>query len=136
MTGQHDETTQIIHIKLAVAPRVLIVEDDPLAAERLRGLIMAAGFEARCVSNGAAALAALRKDFTPIVITDRVMPDMDGLALCRTIRSEQFESYVYVMLLTVQDSEEDVLAGLDAGADDYLSKKATRSCSSSPSAFP
>src|SRR5262245_1378663 len=116
MTGQHDETTQIIHLKLAVAPRVLIVDDDPLACERLKALIMAAGFEVRCASSGAAALAALRKDFAPIVITDRMMPDMDGLTLCRTIRTEQFDGYVYVLLITIQDSEEDVLAGLDAGA--------------------
>jgi diguanylate cyclase (GGDEF)-like protein len=123
MTGQHDETTQIFQVKLAVAPRVLIVDDDPLACEYLKASITAAGFEVRCVSSGAEALAALRNDFAPIVITDRLMPDMDGLALCRTIRSEQFEGYVYVMLITSQDSEADVLAGLDAGADDYLSKK-------------
>jgi diguanylate cyclase (GGDEF)-like protein len=123
MIGQHDETTQIVHFKVAVEPRVLIVDDDPLAAERMKALIMAAGFEVRCVSSGAAALAALRKDFAPIVITDRVMPDMDGLTLCRTLRTEQFDGYIYVMLITIQDSEQDVLAGLDAGADDYLSKK-------------
>jgi diguanylate cyclase (GGDEF)-like protein len=50
---------------------------------------------------------------------------MTGLTLCRTIRDERFSSYVYVMLLTVQDAEADILAGLDAGADDYLSKRAS-----------
>ena len=54
---------------------------------------MAAGFDARFLSSGAAALSTLRKDFTPIVITDRDMPDMDGLTLCRTIRTERFSGY-------------------------------------------
>jgi len=119
------DTTVIVDMSRPVAPRVLIVDDDPLVCERLRSLVMAAGFSARSVSSGAAALAALRKGFTPIVITDRDMPDMDGLALCRAIRDERFSSYVYVMLLTVQDGEADILAGLDAGADDYLSKRAS-----------
>jgi diguanylate cyclase (GGDEF)-like protein len=118
------DTTVVVELRQPVAPRVLIVDDDPMVCERLRSLVMAAGFSARAVSSGAAALSALRKSFTPIVITDRDMPDMDGLTLCRTIRDEHFASYVYVMLLTVQDAEADILAGLDAGADDYLSKRA------------
>lgn len=125
MTDDIGDTTIIIGLKdaVAVAPKVLIVDDDPLVCERLRGLVMAAGFEVRTVSSGAAALASLHKDFSPIVISDRIMPDMDGLTLCRTIRSETFTGYVYVLLLTMQDSEQDILAGLEAGADDYLSKR-------------
>jgi two-component system cell cycle response regulator len=125
MTDDLGDTTILIGLKeaVAVAPKVLIVDDDPLVCERLRGLVMAAGFEARAVSSGAAALASLHKDFSPIVISDRMMPDMDGLTLCRTIRGEQFAGYVYVLLLTMQDAEQDILAGLDAGADDYLSKR-------------
>jgi two-component system cell cycle response regulator len=124
MTEDFGDTTIIgIHDAPAVAPKVLIVDDDALVRERLRSLVMAAGFEVRAVTSGAAALASLRKHFSPIVISDRMMPDMDGLTLCRTIRSEQFAGYVYVLLLTVQDAEQDILAGLDAGADDYLSKR-------------
>jgi diguanylate cyclase (GGDEF)-like protein len=125
MSEDFGDTTIIMGLKeaVAVAPKVLIVDDDPLICERLRGLVMAAGFEARSVSSGAAALASLRKDFSPIVISDRMMPDMDGITLCRTIRSERFAGYVYVLLLTVQDAEQDILAGLEAGADDYLSKR-------------
>jgi diguanylate cyclase (GGDEF)-like protein len=125
MTDDFGDTTVILGLKeaVAVAPKVLIVDDDPLVCERLRSLVLAAGFEARAVSSGAAALASLHKDFSPIVISDRMMPDMDGLTLCRTIRNEQFAGYVYVLLLTMQDAEQDILAGLDAGADDYLSKR-------------
>lgn len=53
------------------------------------------------------------------------MPDMDGLALCRAIRAESFPGYVYILLLTARDTQEDIVAGLDAGADDYLSKRVT-----------
>jgi two-component system, cell cycle response regulator len=127
MTEDFGDTTIIIGLKeaVAVAPKVLIVDDDPLICERLRSLVMAAGFEVTTAASGAAALESLRKDFSPIVISDRMMPDMDGLTLCRTIRDERFESYVYVLLLTVQDAEQDILAGLDAGADDYLSKRSS-----------
>ena len=127
MSDDFGDTTIIAGLRLtfAVEPKVLIVDDDPLVAEHLKGLVMAAGFEAHTVGSGAEALATLRKDFCPIVITDRVMPDMDGLTLCRTIRSEQYAGYVYMLLLTIQDAEQDILAGLDAGADDYLSKRAS-----------
>ena len=72
-----------------------------------------------------AALALLKEQFTPIVIMDRNMPGMDGLALCRLIRKQDWPGYIYILLLTVQDAEEDILAGLDAGADDYLSKRSS-----------
>lgn len=119
------DTTEMLAMPSVIRPKVLIVDDDPLVCERLTALVAAANFEVRSVSCGAAALAALRKDFAPIVITDLHMPDMDGLTLCRTIRGEHFDSYVYVVLLTTKDTEEDILQGLEAGADDYLSKRAS-----------
>jgi diguanylate cyclase (GGDEF)-like protein len=118
-----EETTQVIQLNVHIAPRVLIVDDDSLVAEHLAELVRKAGFEAELAHSGAAALAALRRRFAPVVISDRNMPDMDGLTLCRTIRSEQYDGYVYVILLTVQDAEADILSGLEAGADDYLSKR-------------
>jgi diguanylate cyclase (GGDEF)-like protein len=121
------ETTQITRMHIAPTPRVLIVDDDPLMAEHLEQLVSAAGFETETAISGTAALAAMRKQFSSIVITDLHMPDMDGLTLCRQLRDEQFHSYVYVMLLTAQDAEQDVLAGLEAGADDYLSKRISSS---------
>jgi two-component system, cell cycle response regulator len=119
----HEETTQVIDLSAHVAPRVLIVDDDPLVAEHLEALVRKAGFEVEIVHSGAGALAALRRQFAPVVISDRNMPDIDGLTLCRTIRSEQYDGYVYVILLTMQDAEADILSGLEAGADDYLSKR-------------
>lgn len=122
-TMDYLDTTQITTAPTALIPKVLIVEENVAVGEQLTELVGAAGFQARVVSTGASALAALREDFSHIVIADVAMPDMDGLTLCRTIRSEPFDSYVYVVLLTAQDSDQDILAGFEAGADDYLSER-------------
>ncbi len=118
-------TTRILKLDLASAPRVLLVDDDELVLARLQGLVAAAGFEVCTASDGSEALASLERDFTPIVILDLNMPGLDGLAVCRTIREQDWPGYVYILLLTAQDAEEDVLEGLHAGADDYLSKKSS-----------
>jgi two-component system cell cycle response regulator len=122
-----DETvvTQMLPA-LAIVPRVLLVDDDEIVIERLRDLITAAGYAVTTASSGDEALAALEREFAPIVILDRNMPGMDGVELCRTIRlGKHYPGYVYIMLCTAHDSEEDILSGLDAGADDYLSKRAS-----------
>jgi two-component system, cell cycle response regulator len=115
--------TQIQPILASVTPRVLLVDDDELVVERLRDLVTAAGFEVITASDGESALVALATQFAQIVILDRQMPGMDGLAVCRRIRATQYPGYVYIMLITAHDSEDEILAGLDAGADDYLSKR-------------
>src|SRR3569832_2367797 len=104
---------------LVVAPRVLLVVDDEIMVERLRDLVTAAVFEVITASDGESALVSLATQFAPIVILDRRMPGMDGLAVCRRIRATQYPGYVYIMLMTAHDSEDEILAGLDAGADDY-----------------
>jgi two-component system, cell cycle response regulator len=111
---------------LMIAPRVLLVDDDEIVLERFRDLISAAGYEVLTATSGAAALALLQSEFAPIVILDLNMPGMDGLELCRQIRSgPHYPGYVYIMLCTAHDSEDEILAGLNAGADDYLSKRAS-----------
>ncbi len=111
---------------LAIVPRVLLVDDDEIVIERLRDLITAAGYAVTTAMSGAEALASLEREFAPIVILDRNMPGMDGVELCRTIRlGRRYPGYVYIMLCTAHDSEEDILSGLNAGADDYLSKRAS-----------
>jgi len=109
-----------------LVPRVLLVDDDEIVIERQRDLITSAGYEVASVSSGAAALEALSTEFAPIVILDRNMPGMDGLELTRAIRSgTNYPGYVYIMLCTAHDSEDEILTGLNAGADDYLSKRAS-----------
>lgn len=120
-----DAFTLIARPQITVERTVLLVDDDELVLAHLSELVRAAGFEVHTASDGAQALAFLSRQFSPIVITDLNMPAMDGLALCRAIRQQAWQGYVYLLLLTVHDAEEDILAGLAAGADDYLSKRAS-----------
>jgi diguanylate cyclase (GGDEF)-like protein len=119
------EDTAIFTTTITIAPKVLLVDDDEIVIEYLKPMVEAAGFEVLTATSGEAALKGLAENFAPIVILDRNMPGMDGLEVTRAIRANIFPGYVYVMLLTVQDGEEDILAGLGAGADDYLSKRAS-----------
>ena len=120
-----ETATQTLALPAMHMPAVLIVDDDELILERLKLLILEAGYEVFTASGGDAALAALQKKFMSIVIVDRNMPGMDGLALCRAIRQRTWTGYVYLMVLTAHDAEEEVLLGLRAGADDYVSKRAS-----------
>ena len=104
--------------------RVLVVDDDDLVRARLTALLRNAEFEVEAASNGEDALRIMGSRHCQVLLTDWQMPDMDGLTLCRIVRSEHAESYVYVLMLTVRDSKEDLLKGLGAGADDYVVKSA------------
>jgi two-component system cell cycle response regulator len=118
-----DDTAQVLKLDLPVAPMVLIVDDDELVLARLQELVEAAGYRVRTAANGVEALTCLVESAASIVVTDLNMPQMDGIDLCRRIRAHLWPGYVYVILLTVRDEAKNVLAGLDAGADDYVSKR-------------
>jgi diguanylate cyclase (GGDEF)-like protein len=118
--------TQIRPALLTITPRVLLVDDDEIAVERMRILVEAEGYEVATASSAEGALAELQREFAPIVILDRNMPGMDGLELCRAIRDgAHYPGYVYLILCTAHDAEEEILSGLNAGADDYVSKRAS-----------
>jgi two-component system cell cycle response regulator len=123
MRNDEDDTEQILKLDLPIAPTVLIVDDDELVLARLEELVSAEGYRVRTASTGSAALDLLEQSPASIVITDLNMPGMDGLDLCRRIREHAWPGYVYIVMLTVRDEEKDILAGLDAGADDYISKR-------------
>lgn len=92
----------------------------------LEKTLIKAGYEVVSVKDGREALTSFGKRFFPILITDWIMPGMDGLQLCRTIRKKVFAGYVFIFLLTARDSKDDLIAGLEAGADDYLTKPFNR----------
>ncbi|MBC7984430.1 MAG: diguanylate cyclase [Candidatus Obscuribacterales bacterium] len=122
-----DDTARIFlpALREVLPPRVLIVDDDPLTREHLSILMQSAGFRVNTAESGRQALEMLRQDYCPIVLSDWSMPDMDGVELCRHIRAESFKGYVYVLLLTARDAQQDIITGLEAGADDFLSKRVT-----------
>jgi diguanylate cyclase (GGDEF)-like protein len=102
--------------------RILIVEDDPTSAFLLSRLLERMGKEVAVAADGQEAWTALQAKYEPLVITDWMMPRMDGLELCRRIRTSARDSYTYVILLTARDCRQDRLSGLRAGADDSLIK--------------
>ncbi len=101
---------------------ILIVEDNPVSRKHLEMSLTKAGEKVISAKNGREALENFEKDFFPIVITDWIMPEKNGLELCRAIRNHTLQGYVFIVLLTANDSKRDIIAGLEAGADDYLTK--------------
>ena len=118
-----DNTRQLLRLDLPAAPSVLIVDDDDLVLAHLQQLVVAAGYLVFTATGGSQAMQQLEASAASIVITDLNMPGMDGLELCRRIRQRVWPGYVYIVFLTGRDDEKDILAGLDAGADDYMSKR-------------
>jgi len=105
---------------------ILLAEDNPISRRVLENILVNEGFNVTAVENGKEALKLFKKKFFPIVLTDWLMPEMEGTELCRAIRKENPRGYVYIVLLTARDSQNDIIAGLEAGADDYLTKPANR----------
>jgi diguanylate cyclase (GGDEF)-like protein len=101
---------------------VLLAEDDQVARRRMTQLLINAGYEVDSAANGSEALDKMTKRYYPILITDWEMPQMDGIALCKTVRNLRLDGYVYILLLTGRDAKDHVIVGLEAGADEYLVK--------------
>ncbi|MFO8082764.1 MAG: diguanylate cyclase [Desulfobacterales bacterium] len=101
---------------------ILLAEDQEISRRLTEKYLCKAGLDVTSVENGLKAFELFKKQFFPIVLSDWMMPEMDGLELCRAIRSTQSLGYVFIILLTARDSKEDIIAGLEAGADDYLAK--------------
>jgi two-component system cell cycle response regulator len=102
---------------------VLVAEDDPIFLRILQSWFQKWDYRVTAVKNGADAWEALQQPAAPpMAVLDWMMPGMDGIDVCRKIRSRGQGPYCYVLLLTAKDDREDVVAGLDAGADDYLTK--------------
>jgi diguanylate cyclase (GGDEF)-like protein len=103
--------------------KILLADDEPIARTMLEHWLKGWGYQVTCVRDGEAALNAFKADpELRLAIIDWVMPKMDGTDVCRALRSGPQESYVYVVLLTARDRKDDIVRGLDAGADDYLVK--------------
>ena len=102
--------------------RILIADDELIARELLAETLVLFGHEVVAVADGNAAIEALMQTGGPrFAILDWMMPGADGLEVCRAVR-QRAEAYVYTILLTGRASPEDMITGLDAGADDFLTK--------------
>jgi two-component system cell cycle response regulator len=102
---------------------VLVAEDDPICRRVLESRLQNWGFRVISAVDGLEAWEMLREDNAPnLLILDWIMPGIDGPELCRRIRERQHAIYPYILLVTGKDDKKDVVRGLEAGADDYLSK--------------
>ncbi|MEW6267612.1 MAG: response regulator transcription factor [Thermodesulfobacteriota bacterium] len=102
---------------------ILIVEDDFITSKFLRRcLVKAKQYDVSQAGDGQEALKMIQSVQPDMIITDWMMPKMDGLELCRSIRALHLDDYIYILILTARTSREDIINGLSAGADDYVLK--------------
>ncbi|MBN1305680.1 MAG: response regulator transcription factor [Anaerolineales bacterium] len=99
--------------------KILVIDDEPKIVEICQDYLKAAGFEVASAQDGPGGLAAARREKPDLVVLDLMLPEMDGLDLCRTLRRE---SDVPIIMLTARVDESDKLVGLELGADDYITK--------------
>jgi diguanylate cyclase (GGDEF)-like protein len=104
--------------------RLLLAEDEPTQRAILARMLTRAGYAVGAVDNGQDALTEILSGDYSLLVTDREMPGLDGLQLCQMVRAAKLPSYVYILILTGLDSTSDAVAGLKAGADDYVTKPA------------
>ena len=104
----------------SASSRVLVVDDDRAIRESLERVLRLEGYEPDVAADGAAALSAIREHQPDVVVLDLMMPGVDGLTVARVLRAEK--NKVPILMLTARTETSDRVAGLDAGADDYLAK--------------
>src|SRR5450631_52454 len=103
--------------------KILIADDDRMSRRLLQKILEREGYEVHAVANGRLALQQLSLPDGPrLALLDWMMPELDGPGVCMEVRNQHERPYVHIILLTSRGSKEDVVAGLEAGADDYLTK--------------
>jgi len=103
--------------------RVLIAEDDPVTCHLLKTFLTKWNYDVTVVTNGTEALRILEAEGTPrLAILDWMMPGMEGPQICQRIREQKGRPYIYALLLSARSEKQDLLRGLELGADDYLTK--------------
>jgi diguanylate cyclase (GGDEF)-like protein len=101
---------------------ILVVDDEPLSRRLVEVAVTRLGHQVTAAEDGEAAWRHFTQDPPEVLITDLVMPRVDGLELCRRVRADPHADYTYIILVTVLGDRRDVLGGMQAGADDYLIK--------------
>jgi two-component system cell cycle response regulator len=103
--------------------KILLADDDHVSRLLMKRMLQSSGYDVVTAENGREALQQLLEDDSPrLALLDWMMPELDGLDVCREIRALRNKSYIYIVLLTARESPDDIVAGLKAGADDYLTK--------------
>ena len=106
---------------------ILILEDDPTIRTLLQMMLKAAGFtHVKTATRGDDGLEAIRRDRPSLVLLDLMLPGVDGLTVCSRVRSDPELADVRILMLTAKSEDEDIVRGLELGADDYVTKPFSR----------
>jgi DNA-binding response OmpR family regulator len=105
-----------------VGRKILVVDDEPVLVETIAYNLEQAGYQVTTAADGASALAIARREPLDLVILDIMLPEMDGLEVCRQLRREGLTATTPIMMLTARGDEIDKVVGLEVGADDYVTK--------------
>lgn len=103
-------------------PKILIVDDETDAVELLKFNLKPAGFDTLAAHNGNEAIQKARQDSPDLILLDLMLPEMDGLEVCKVLRGDSSTSDIPIIILTAKTAEIDRVLGLEFGADDYLTK--------------
>ena len=103
-------------------PRILVVDDESEAVELFAFNLQKAGFDVLTATDGAKALKKARSDKPDLIVLDLMMPEMDGLEVCRILRRDAATAGIAIIMLTAKAAEVDRIVGLELGADDYVTK--------------
>src|ERR1700753_2662395 len=103
--------------------RVLAAEDNPVFQSMVRSMLKKWGYDPLIARDGAEAWQILESENAPrLAILDWMMPELDGVEICRRVRAAGREPYIYIVLLTARTESQDLVEGMESGADDYLTK--------------
>ena len=103
-------------------PRILVVDDEEDLLELVRYNLTKEGYQVECVGSGELALKSARRQPPDLIVLDLMLPAVDGLEVCRRLKAENRTRGVPIVMLTAKSEESDMVAGLDRGADDYITK--------------
>jgi class 3 adenylate cyclase len=103
-------------------PRILVVDDNPSNVDILRARLSTHGYEILTAADGEEALAAVREHLPDLILLDVMMPKLDGIEVCRRIRADTTLPFIPIVLVTAKSDPKDVVAALEAGGDEYLTK--------------
>lgn len=102
--------------------KILVIDDEDDFQDIIRQILEPAGYEVISAGAGAAGLQSMRQDRPDLVVLDINMPIQDGYAVCREIRASDQFANMPILMLTIRNSDAEIIRGLDQGADDYLAK--------------
>ncbi|MCX5726139.1 MAG: response regulator [Candidatus Saganbacteria bacterium] len=105
-----------------MAKKILIIEDHPATVEMIRILLEVEGFEIAVAYNGKSGIEKVSSEKPDLILLDVMMPEISGLDVCRKLKDKEETKKIPVVIVSIKASEENVKAGMEAGANDYIGK--------------